>query len=259
MKIFLYGSDGFVARGFKEFFNEKNINYECINRRNFSKYKNSKCDLFINVNGNSSKIMADKNFLKSYKINVNSTLRSINNIKFKKYIFISTCSVYSDTSKKTRTREDSKVDLYKLSNYGFIKAICEGIVMKKTSNYLIIRPSAFIGNNLKKNIIFDLMNNKKIFDNKKSTFHFMDTYSFAKITYGLAIKNLCNKIFNITSKKNITSNEINNFFFKKKVSFSRDNYVANNISTKKISNYFDLKTSRQYISYYLEKNKNANL
>mgnify|MGYP001403897625 CR=1 FL=1 len=251
-KIYLFGSNGFIANGFKIFFNEKKIKFYSINKSNYLKYKNTYCDIFFNLNGSSSKILAEKDFLKSFKKNITSTVQTFNDFKIGKYVYISSCSVYNDVQKKNKTKESSKIDVNLLNNYGFLKVICEQIVKREYKNFLIIRPSGFVGQGLKKNVIFDLMNKKKLYENKNISFNFIDTKYFAEIVYKLSQKKN-NKIYNVAAKKSIKVSEINNFFFKKNVKFTKSNLKRNEICVSKLLKFTKVDTSQNYINLYFNK------
>ena len=254
-KIYLFGSNGFIAKGFQTYFKEKKIEFLNINKKNYKKYKNSYCDLFLNLNGNSSKILAEKNLLKSYENNVSSSIKTINDFKVGKYVYISSCAVYNNVNIKNKTKEDSKIDLNILDNYGFIKYICEQIIKRKVKNYLIIRPSGLVGIGLKKNVVYDILNRKKLFDNKNSLFNFINTKNFAEIVFKLA-KKKNNEIYNVASNKNIKVSKINDLFFKKKVNYSKYNLIKNEISVSKLSRIIKLESSQKYISMYMDQIKN---
>lgn len=59
IKIFLLGNKGFLGSFLEK---DLNLNFDVygINRKNYSKYLNKKCDIFINANGNSKKFLAEK-------------------------------------------------------------------------------------------------------------------------------------------------------------------------------------------------------
>ena len=251
-KIYLFGSNGFVANGFKSFFKKKKIKFYSINKSNYSKYKNTYCDVFFNLNGSSSKLLANKDFLKSFRKNVTSTIKTFNDFKIEKYVYISSCSVYSNLQKKNKTKESSIIDINFLDNYGFLKAICEQIVKRKSKNFLIIRPSGFVGHGLKKNVIFDFLNKKNLYDNKNSTFNFIDTKHFAEIVFKLSQRKN-NEIYNVAAKENIKVSEINNLFFKKSVKFTKSNLKKNEISVSKLLKFTKLNDSQDYINQYYNK------
>ena len=68
MKIFLLGGEGFVGKGFVDFFIKNGISYNVINRKNYKDFLGKKCDLFINANGNSRKYISSKNPILDYDL-----------------------------------------------------------------------------------------------------------------------------------------------------------------------------------------------
>ena len=253
MRIYLLGSSGFVAKGFKEFFKIKNIKFHSINKKNYNKYKNTSCDVLINTAGNSSTILAKKNFLTSYNKNVNLIIKTLKDFKFNQYVLISSTLVYNDTSKKLNTNENSLIDIDKLENYGYLKLIAEQIIKRNVNQHLIIRTSGLVGNNLKKNVIYDILNRVKIFDNKKSKFHFITTKRLAEIIFNLFSKKI-NGTFNITSNKNMKVEDIKNILTKKKIQYSISNKKVYNISIFKLSKVAKIFSSEKYIKEFFYDN-----
>ena len=253
MRIYLIGSNGFVASGFKEFFKLKNYKFYPINKNNYNKYKNTSCDILINAAGNSSTILAKKNFFKSYNKNINSIIRSLKDFKFNEYVLISSTLIYNDVSSKRMTKENTIIDIDKLDNYGFFKIIAEQIVKRSVNQYLIIRTSGLVGAKLKKNVVYDILNKKKIFDNKNSKFNFITTERLAEIVFKLYRKKKCG-IFNVTSNKNIKVQNINNIFIKKKIQYSVAPKKINNISTSKLSKFVNIFSSEKYLKEFFYDN-----
>jgi dTDP-4-dehydrorhamnose reductase len=257
--IFLIGGKGFVGKAIFDYLN-KDYNIKLVTRQNFNKFLNKKCDILINANGNSKKYLAEKNYLKDFELNVLSTIKIIEKIHFKKYIHLSTVDVYHNLSSKIKTQENSKIDFYKNSNYGFNKYISELIVMRRVKKWNILRLSGMVGNNLSKNPVYDLLNNKKLFVNIDSKFHFMETTDVAHIVKIIIRKFKNKRILNLASPDNISLKTIarmcnykwtNNFFKKKK-------YY--NINTKKLLKVYKVKKSKIAIKNYLDNNfKNTTL
>ncbi|GAG45313.1 unnamed protein product, partial [marine sediment metagenome] len=112
-----------------------------IQRENKHKFFGKSCDTLIYANGNAYKYKANEDPSFDFAASVLSTVEYVHNISFKKFVMISTISVYNDTSSKNTTKESSKIDKEKLDNYGYHKLLAERYVQHYCKNYLIFRLS----------------------------------------------------------------------------------------------------------------------
>ena len=138
--VFLIGGRGFVGNEIKKRLKKKFL-VKVIQKNNLKKFINKECEFLINANGNSRKYISEKNFLKDFKLNVLSTINFIEKIKFKKYIHLSSIDVYHDLTNKFNNHENTKINLNKISKYGFNKYLSELIVIKTLKNWNILRLS----------------------------------------------------------------------------------------------------------------------
>ena len=146
----LIGYTGFVGqkllsqKKFKFLFNSKNIN----------KIKNKKFNYVFCAGAPGIKWMANK-YPKQDLASINVLKKNIENISCKKFILISTVDVYSNSINKT---EKNKPITSKKNFYGKNRLDLEKFVMKNFANFLIIRLTALVGKQLKKNILYDIKN-----------------------------------------------------------------------------------------------------
>jgi nucleoside-diphosphate-sugar epimerase len=148
--IFILGGQGFVGSAFVRFCQSNNKEFVMIDRQNYDFYKGKSCDVFVNANGNSSKILATNNPMEDFVATVQSTKNSLIDFKFNKYVFLSSCDVYPDCSSPDLTKEDSVIDVSKQSTYGFHKHLAEECVIHSVPNWLVIRMGGMVGQGLKK-------------------------------------------------------------------------------------------------------------
>ena len=174
-------------------------------------------------------------------------------VPHKKFIFISSVDVYPKNSKQHA--EDEVINLHEIDGlYGATKFISEQLVRKNCSNFLILRCSALLGKDSRKNSLFKIIKNDKptLTLSEKSIFNYVlhiDVLAFIK----LSIRNDLTGIYNLTSSKNITLKEVA-ALFKKKVKFGSFLYNVGNIDNKKValaSSYFK-KTSEEVIRQFLK-------
>jgi nucleoside-diphosphate-sugar epimerase len=250
--IFLLGGEGFVGSAYVRYFQLKNIKFKIINRLNYDDLIGSSCNLFINANGNSKKYFADKDPKLEFQYSVSSVKNSLIDFKFKKYIFLSSCDVYSDCSTPILTKEKLDLNIEKQSTYGFHKYLAELCVRNYAKKWLIIRQGGFVGIGLKKNAIFDLIYKKKIAIHPESEFQYINTDVSAELVMKLVHLNVWNQVFNITSKGTIKIKDIIKIL-NKKINFNKNICpVRYKISTKKVTDYLSLPSTVNTINSFLK-------
>lgn len=193
--IFLLGHKGFVGSAIAKLLREKGEDFVGIDRENYRDFVGKECDIFINAGGSSKKRLADQDPRKDFDLNVLSTLNTLLDFRSKKYILVSSIDVYHDVRNPKNNTEKSEIETWLLSNYGFSKVLCEQIVTKYAKEWLIFRLGGMVGEGLKKNAVFDLLNIKSLYVNPKSEYQYINTADVAKIIYRL--RNKRNEIFNV--------------------------------------------------------------
>ena len=116
----------------------------------------------------------------------------------------------------------------------------------------------FVGKNLKKNLVYDLINNKQIWVSKKSTYQYIDVDEASSIIFKI-LKKTKNEIFNLTGKGPINLVDIlsllniNSTNFKKKLRLEK-----NNLHLKKISKLTKIPTTKNQLKIFYDNFKNTN-
>lgn len=153
--IGIVGYTGFVGSNllqfykFDEFYNSKNFN-QAVN-------KSFKMLFFCGIPA--VKWYANKNPDEDYNTieNIKSILKTI---KCEKIILISTIDVYENTN--SNFNEDYNCNYLNNHTYGKNRYLFEKFIEENYDNYHIVRLPGLFGKGLKKNIIFDLINNNQI-------------------------------------------------------------------------------------------------
>ena len=195
--IYILGGKGFVGSAFVRFCKKKNLEFEIIDRQNYDSFKGTKCDIFINANGNSSKILAANEPSKDFELTVTSVQKSIDDFKSNKYILLSSCDVYPDCSSPNFTNEDSNIDVSKQTTYESHKHQAEQHVIQKVKDWLIIRMGGMVGDGLEKNAIFDILHGGPLWLDPQSELQFMNTDDVVKIVFELNDRGPHNQIINV--------------------------------------------------------------
>ena len=239
--IFLIGGNGLIGSGFKRYFKKKNIPFKNIKRNTKKNFFNKKCDLLIDCNGNGSKRYGIEHPMEDFKASVESVVENLHKIKFKKYLYISTCQVYQSLDNVKYTKENKASIENNINSYGHNKLISENYITKYAKKYLIIRLPYVIGPMLKRNPFYDLLYQKKTFISLDSKINCIHTDSIASISMKLINKNV-DGIYNIGSKNTLKVFEIIKLLNLKKGDLKKSNKIKdiNNINLKKIKKILSL-------------------
>jgi hypothetical protein len=248
----LIGHSGFVG---KNIASKKKFKFE-YNSKNIEKIKNKEFDLVVCSGLYAEKWKINNNASDDYS-NILKLSKLLKTIECKKFVLISTIDVYAI---KENVNEDTKKFEFK-EPYGANRYIFEQLCLEKFRNHcFIIRLPGLFGNSLKKNVLFDLLNNKNLnLINKASI------YQYYNLDY---ILNDINKVIKNKLKiVNLISEPINNklllkeFFPKINIKKNNSKSVNYNIHSKHgkfwstNNNYIYSKNSifndlKNYIKYY---------
>jgi len=255
--IFLIGGKGLVGSGFARYFKRKKINHKIITRKNKKSFYGKKCDIIIDCNGNGSKRKANLNPSFDFEASVKSVVEILNNIKFKKYVYISTIYTYKNLKNKKNTSENNQKNSDKISPYGFNKRIAELYIKKLSPKYLILRLPFIIGPGLRRNSVYDLTHFKKTFYTFNSQINWIHTDTIANSVMHLIQKNIYNQTFNLASKNSISISQV-----AKLCEINRDDIILTNrtfektyINCNKIQKYVSLSDSINEVSKYISEFK----
>ena len=265
--IFIQGGNGFLGSALLRYLKYNGINHQNITRTNYKKFLEKKCDIFINCSTNSKKYFAEKFPEKDFVETTMNVLNSINNFNFKKYILISSADVYGTTNIRNSS-ENIKLNRLNHDNfYALNKIIAEQIVLNFGKPYIIFRLGGLIGKNLKKNFIFDLIKEKPLRFKINSKFEFINTDDVANIIFNIINqKKYFNQIFNLSGDGQMSIKEIVDLFSrnkKKKIIFHKNKKLINyKINTNKIESIIKLpktyNTIKTFFKINHDYNKNTN-
>lgn len=243
LKVFILGGRGFVGSAISNHLS-KYYRITIISKNNYKNFLGKKCDILINANGNSKKFLSN-DILFDFEKNVHSTLKSINEFIYDKYIHISSVDVYSKFSKKN-TKESSEIDIHKISNYGFHKYLSELLIKKHCKKWTIFRLSGMIGENLSKGPYFDISNNCQTFVNDKSKFHFLSTNDLSKIIHKSIYHNFNKRIINVATLMTLEIKDLKKLFNNKHEN-SKDKILNYSINIDILRSFFNPKKSVEYV------------
>lgn len=244
--ITVLGANGFVGSNLVKHFG----NCVSVTKENYDESVGLKTDVFINANGNSSKILPQKNPIKDFDLTVRNTLRSVIDFQYDLYIYISSCEVYGNLPGDTR--EETLINPSKITRYALSKYLAECIVKQYCKNWLIIRLNGPIGLGLKKGYLYDILNKEQLWMSPKSKLQLIGMDSVADFIFKLIEKNITNETFNVTGKGALKLQELLNMFDCK--SFCPDEPIINHdIATSKANSIMTLPSSLESIERFRSK------
>ena len=148
MKIGVIGAKGFVGQEIYDHLGKDHTVYPIHKGAPGTRHYH----IIIDANGSSSKYKAEQDPLADFQASVDSVMCHVNTFKCDKYIYISSIDAEMPWE----------------SNYGFNRGIAEQIVRKYAKKWTIVRLCSVIGLEAKKGIVYDILNDKKLFVKKDS-------------------------------------------------------------------------------------------
>lgn len=213
MKTALIGYTGFVGGNlikqyqFDDLYNSKNI----------TEIRGKKYSLIISAGAYAAKWIANKEPVKDIN-SINSLIEALLEVEAKEFILISTVDVYPNPK---NIDENTKINIDTLAPYGRNRLVLEKFIQNKFSNHRILRLPGLFGESLKKNVIFDFMNNnciEMIHQDGVFQYYYLDRLQddIEKIrknnitliniaTEPISVKTLAKDVFNINFENSIKS------------------------------------------------------
>jgi nucleoside-diphosphate-sugar epimerase len=150
VNIGLIGHTGFVGQNILECFEVKYL----YNSKNISSLKDAEYDILFCAAPSAMKWKANQEPQQDLE-QIFNLIQNIKNVKTKKFILFSTIDVYS----KFPSNEENMPIIQDACFYGKNRILLENYISNFFENSTIIRLPGLFGKYLKKNIIFDLLNN----------------------------------------------------------------------------------------------------
>ncbi len=125
---------------------------------NISEIEGQKFDLVVCAGAPAQKWMANKNPKEDWK-NIENLICHLGKIKCDRFILISTVDVFHNP---VEVDETTAIQEEGLHSYGLHRWRLEKFVKKQFSRHLIIRLPGLVGPGLRKNVLFDFLNNNNL-------------------------------------------------------------------------------------------------
>jgi hypothetical protein len=188
--IGIVGYTGFVGLNLLQFYKFD----EFYNSKNFETIKNKHFEILFFCGIPAVKWYANKNPKLDFDM-INNIKNILSTITCNKFILISTIDVYDVINSDVLLNEDYQYNPENNHTYGKNRLLFENFIIEKFKQYHIIRLPALFGKGLKKNIIYDLINNNQI--NNISLKSFFQWYNLDRLCDDIKIIinnniNICN-------------------------------------------------------------------
>jgi hypothetical protein len=217
---------------FQDLYNSKNINEIC----------NKEYDLIICAWVKAVKWWANKNPEEDLDW-INKLIENLKTIKTKKFVLISTVDIYPNPFEVDEDFDFRLIDQSKYHPYWKNRLYLEEFIKNNFENYHIIRLPWLFWNNIKKNIIYDLLNDNQI---NNIIPNFKLQYYYLNNIWNDIIKVINNniKVINFNSEP-IESKDIIKLFWNIQVWENSNNPIYYNYYTKHWS-FFSSKENYMY-------------
>lgn len=250
--IYIIGGNGFVGSAIVRACMRSGIEHEVLSRDTITDFTNKKCDIIINANGNSKKFLSDRDPIWDFDASVKSVFESLVNIYCDKYIYLSSCDVYTDCANPFNNKETSDISVSMQSSYGFHKYLAEQCVINRAPEWIIFRMGGFVGPGLKKNAIYDILHGGPLWLDPNSELQFINVDAAADIIISIARSDKRNEIFNLCGTGVIRLSEILSFIGEGVECKQGSPLVRYEINTEKVRSIAEIESSRDAVLSYIK-------
>lgn len=209
MRVIVIGANGFVGSAFARLLQARpGVELVTATRQNFDTLPAASYDVAIEAACNSRKYLADQDPAAEFESSVLHRLKSLRKFPATLQVHISSVDVYSDLTSPATTREESPVDLARVSRYGFHKLLAEQLVQHYAPRWLILRLAGMVGPGLRKNPVFDILGGLPLRIHPDSRYQYVPTDAVARIAWGLIERRIEGGVFNVCGDGLISMREI---------------------------------------------------
>ena len=256
MKVTIIGAKGFVGSAFPRLFSRLGLENIQVTRENYKELRGTASDVVIEASGNSKKFLAEQDPIQEFGVSVSHRMHSLHDFPGKVHIQLSSVDVYNKLDSRSATSERSSICIEKLSHYGFHKLISEEIVRHYAPKWIILRLGGMLGPGLRKNPVYDIINNLPLRIHPDSKYQFITTDRVAEIIWDLYQNGHINQVFNICGDGSVSPREIARLA---NVELNLDLLPTNkdprnvDINISKISTLYSIPRSSDTVKSFLEK------
>ena len=253
MKAGIIGGDGFLGSAFVRLAEKRQYDFKIIETYNYSDTIGEYFDVLINANGNSKKYLAEENPKQEFIETAVSVQNSLVDFNCALYVHCSTVDVYHNHNNPEENKENTTIEISQISKYGLHKYIAENLIINYTKSWLIFRFGGLVGPGLKKNSIYDILNNIPLRVHIDSAYQYLST-DFATEAVLKVISSDCRQeVFNLCGDEVVCLKEMIDLLPEYEVRYYHEKPPKERyeINIEKIKQYIDIPSSRTSVFNFI--------
>lgn len=207
IRVILLGHRGLLGAAFARHLRLLGAEVIGLDSTNYETARGMRSDVVLNADGSSDRRLAENDPLRSFQLNDEVTLASLVELPTDLYLHVSSVGVYAaHPGDRGRNVEDTVLDPLAMTNYGRFKWIGELLVRSHAKRWVIARVGPVVGPGLRKNSVFDLLEQRTLFCSPASKMPYIDTRSVARMVWELRGED--GEIFNIAGDGDVRLDEL---------------------------------------------------
>ena len=207
-RVVVIGAQGFVGSAFVRHLKERPLELIEVTRQNYAERAGIRADVVIQAACNSRKYLADNDPVAEFDLSVTHCLRGLKDFPAALHVHISSVDVYAELAHPSGNTEESPVDVTRSSHYGLHKLLAEELVRHYADRWLIMRLAGMVGPGLRKNPVFDVLNNQPLRIHPDSQYQFAATDIVAERVWRLVEAGEVNQVFNVCGRGLVSPRQI---------------------------------------------------
>ncbi len=179
MDVAVIGGHGFIGNALSTFLSD--AGHACTRIGRQDPLPAGPVDVLLDCNGEGRRFWANENPEENYVRSVASVEARLSAVSCDAYVYLSTVDVYGEgRGAPELSHEDVELDLEAIDTYGRHKVLAEKMVFDHAARPLVIRCATLIGPGLRKNPVFDLLNDQPLRMTEESTLSLLHTSTLGR-------------------------------------------------------------------------------
>jgi len=250
----ILGATGLIGSAVREHLETLGARVIPVGSKDYPDRIGAQADVLINCNGNAVRYLARQNPTWDFEASVATVHRSLFDFKYGLYIYVSTVDVYNAPDDPSRNHEAVPIRQGELDVYAFHKWTAERLVERFAGRSVIARVGTAIGNGIKKNPVYDLLNGHPLHMSLESELSLIDTPTIARCLETIIRARPEREIINVTARGYVKLRDIQQRLGTPVSLAPGAEEVVHryNVNTAKMARLMPLPTSWEALTAYLE-------